>query len=162
VTGGTGTIAPNALSNSSHKPVTLIFGKTTLELPVDIAGNGDKTIVSIFTMQGNRLYRALVFPGQWRVNGGRLEKPTASGELRGQGQHRRRPCSTTGVWHFDSAAVDDCAVTVHEGPKIRSRAPAWGAASSTCYPGIWDSIYDAVLPLWNGISWEKSKYLKYL
>ena len=61
-TGGTGTNAPNAIANSSHRLVTLIFGKTTLVLPVDIAGNGDKTIVSIFTMQGNRICRAPVFP----------------------------------------------------------------------------------------------------
>jgi hypothetical protein len=60
-TGGTGTNAPNAIANSSHELVALIFGKTTVVLPISGVGNAEKASVSIFTMRGNCLCRAPAF-----------------------------------------------------------------------------------------------------
>jgi len=61
-----------ALLNKAARPPTrsiaLIFGKSTLVIPIDYAGKAEKATVSIFTMQGNRLYRASAY----QENGGAM------------------------------------------------------------------------------------------
>jgi len=67
-TGGTGTKTPNTMASSANQKFILIFGRTALALPIYFAGNAEKAVVSIFTMNGNRFCRMSAS----RLNGGAM------------------------------------------------------------------------------------------
>jgi hypothetical protein len=66
--GGNAVAMLNKAALPPTRSLALIFGKSTLVVPIDCAGKAEKTTVSIFTMQGNRLCRTSAY----QENGGAM------------------------------------------------------------------------------------------